>query len=866
MATGATGQLGLALPVQGELSGTWGDTVNNGITQYTNIAIAGTLTLTNDGAVTLANTTGDASASNITSTLTGAGTVTAQFAIVRVTGTLTVAKVVTGPSYSKTYTVVNAATGGIVTFKASGQTGVSVAVGESAFVYFNGTDYVKLVGTATAGAAGGSTTQVQYNNAGVLAGSANMTFNGTTLTVNDLTDSSLTAGRVTYAGTAGNLVDSANLTFNGTTLTANTLNLTNALGTAYGGTGLTSFTSGGVVYASSTSALATGSALTFDGTNFGVNNTNPSSLGRFVVTGSAGSTYVISTGNGLSFSRAGANYIRSSDAASTLISEAPTFAWYAQDGITERMRLISTGLGIGTTSPESALHVVSATNTTQLSISNTATSVVVNDIVGAIGFKVNDNNRGTQNTDFAFIRTLATQSHSATAAGTAITFGTTPDNSLVVAEGMRLTSTGLGIGTNSPTVALDVVGQIKTSASSFTSPNIQSSGVLRIGTTAAEDVRFGTNSTERMRLDSAGNLGLGVTPSAWISTNKAFQFGYGAVRAFTNSANTYLDNNNYVNTSGTDIYLNTGFAGRYRIADNQHIWYQAASGTAGTAITFTQAMTLTASGQLAIGLTSASTTLHVSGATTTDGSLKYNQSLQSTGAYNATPMSGTLVALKYNTAGDFAGMGGWSIGKENATDGNYSSYFAMHTRANGGDITERARIDSSGNLLVGTTDSNPNSGDGVKMNAGTGARTSIVGAADTNANFAITVYSRSPNAYRFQVGYGGTIYATSTSITAISDQTLKTNVRDLETGLTEVMALQPRRFDWINGDASNVAGFIAQEVQQILPDLVEDYQYSDEETKLGLKMGDILPTLVKAIQEQQAIIESLKARLDAANL
>jgi len=181
MATGATGQLGLALPVQGELSGTWGDTVNNGITQYTNIAIAATLTLTNDGAVTLANTTGDATASNITSSLTGAGTVTAQFAIVRVTGTLTTAKVVTAPSYSKTYTVVNAATGGIVTFKASGQTGVSIAVGESAFVYFNGTDYVKVSST-TSGAAGGSNTQVQFNSSGALAGSANMTFNGTTLT------------------------------------------------------------------------------------------------------------------------------------------------------------------------------------------------------------------------------------------------------------------------------------------------------------------------------------------------------------------------------------------------------------------------------------------------------------------------------------------------------------------------------------------------------------------------------------------------------------------------------------------------------------------------------------------------------------
>ena len=150
MTTGATGQLGLALPVQGELSGSWGNTVNNGITEYTNIAIAATLTLTGDGAVTLANTTGDASATNITATLTGAGTVTAQFAIVRVTGTLTTAKVVTAPSYSKTYVVDNAATGGVVTFKASGQTGVSVAVGEKCTVYFNGTDYVK-VATSTAG-------------------------------------------------------------------------------------------------------------------------------------------------------------------------------------------------------------------------------------------------------------------------------------------------------------------------------------------------------------------------------------------------------------------------------------------------------------------------------------------------------------------------------------------------------------------------------------------------------------------------------------------------------------------------------------------------------------------------------------------
>jgi len=78
------------------------------------------------------------------------------------------------------------------------------------------------------------------------------------VTATSVTDSGLTSGRVPYASTGGLLADSANLTFNGTTLTANTLNLTNQLGTTYGGTGLTSFTSGGAVYASSTSALTTG--------------------------------------------------------------------------------------------------------------------------------------------------------------------------------------------------------------------------------------------------------------------------------------------------------------------------------------------------------------------------------------------------------------------------------------------------------------------------------------------------------------------------------------------------------------------------------------------------------------------------------
>jgi len=135
-----TGQLGLVTPTQGTLSGAWGDTVNNGITEYVNIAIAGTLSFSGDGAITLANTLGDASASNI-------GSTTAQYMVIRVTGTQTVAKVITAPSYSKLYMVDHAGATSAVTFKAAGQTGVSIAVGEKCFVYYNGTDYIKISGT-----------------------------------------------------------------------------------------------------------------------------------------------------------------------------------------------------------------------------------------------------------------------------------------------------------------------------------------------------------------------------------------------------------------------------------------------------------------------------------------------------------------------------------------------------------------------------------------------------------------------------------------------------------------------------------------------------------------------------------------------
>ena len=129
-------------------------------------------------------------------------------------------------------------------------------------------------------------------------------------------------------------------------------------------------------------------------------------------------------------------------------------------------------------------------------------------------------------------------------------------------------------------------------------------------------------------------------------------------------------------------------------------------------------------------------------------------------------------------------------------------------------------------------------------------------------------YSTGAGAYRFYVGMGGTVYATSTTITGLSDQRLKENIRDLDEGLDTVMALRPRKFDWKEGkgaDIKNARGFIAQEFETVLPDMIDEWKDPAPEGEEPYKSvnANLIPTLVKAIQEQQAIIETLTARITA---
>jgi hypothetical protein len=278
-----------------------------------------------------------------------------------------------------------------------------------------------------------------------------------------------------------------------------------ALPTTSGGTGLTSFTSGGVVYASSSSALATGSGLTFNGTT-------EFALGSAVALKFGASSYIkagSTTGFLINDSTDTYNYFRIFDATGVAV-------WYPSG--TEAMRLTSTGLGIGTSSPSAKLHAYS-----------TASAIVAkfdsNQSGGAqIGFYGSGTINGYVGTSGNWLGTSATDMAVIAETSKAITFFTGGSGT----ERARITSSGellIGTTTNSSSfrlrvessgTALAIFNGAEYSQTIFQGGTQQCyiqnwNSLSTLSTVAATPLALGTNSTERARFSSTGNFIVGGT-------------------------------------------------------------------------------------------------------------------------------------------------------------------------------------------------------------------------------------------------------------------------------------------------------------------------------------------------------------------
>lgn len=396
----------------------------------------------------------------------------------------------------------------------------------------------------------------------------------------------------------------------------------------------------------------------------------------------------------------------------------------------------------------------------------------------------------------------------------------------------------LGIGTSSPAQKLDIIGAVQ--ATDF----ISSASAYTIGTVSDTNLEFATSANaiprmifrvngnvERMRIDSSGNVGIGTSsPDSYYSKNLV-------VSASTEGGITIVSNS----TDGAYLMFADGTSGadRYR----GYINYYHLNNSLVFASDGAERMRIDSSGRVGIGTTSPALAgtgyqgIHINNADSTKGS--------------------SIILSSGNTNYNYIYSGGTN-GREFLIENPGDQVFRPGS-------SEKMRITSGGDVFIGTTSAiDPNSASIVNAYSfpKTGAEFRANG---STPHYAIT--------FRNVNGLVGSITTSgsSTSYSTSSDYRLKEDLKPIANPLDRVISLNPINFAW-KSDGSRVDGFLAHEVQEVVPEAIsgvkDEVDANGNPVYQGIDQSKLVPLLAGAIQElkdivdqQQIEIDNLKAQL-----
>jgi len=431
--------------------------------------------------------------------------------------------------------------------------------------------------------------------------------------------------------------------------------------------------------------------------------------------------------------------------------------------------------------------------------------------------------------------------------------------------GRFATSGNLGIGTSSPAENLHISSSSGSARIRMTSADgsdnmivfgdasDSATGSIKFDHSDNSLAFFGFNNSERMRIDASGRVGIGIVPETWNTTFIPMQLGdSGYIYGRSSQTAMEIGNNAYFGGSGW-TYTTTNTAQRYiqDSTDNAHKWFNAASGTEDTSLSWSERMRIDASGNVGIGTSTVESTLHLQAASAGG----RGATLTIDNNAGSTVGNESQITFLTDAGASVAGIANARIKaiSTNAGDGRADITF---TTWNGSAEGERMRIDASGNLLVGKTADN-NAVAGVAL-SGDG----IVKVTRTDWSLLLNrIGSTSGSLALFQYD-GGTVgsisvTASATAYNTSSDQRLKDNIADADDAGSKIDAIQVRKFDWKADGSHQDYGMVAQELLEVAPESVSAPE--DPEEMMGVDYSKLVPMMLKEIQSLRARVAQLES-------